>query len=219
MHIPPELQKNGQAKSSSINKGKWKAPPKHSYKLNFDGASKGNPGAAGFGGIIRNHEGTPMQIYFGNMGWDTNNSAELEGLWQGLTLAWNLNLQPLVVEGDSQILINMAKRLQNISQARKIATRWRLEARLKDIEQLLRSNRVISFMHTKREGNKVADLLANIGVENDSTLITGNTSRIPNYVQAQECASLIQNDAAAPDAGDGTSVNEEPHGLHVLARV
>jgi hypothetical protein len=80
LHLPQELQKNGPAKSSNINKGKWNAPPKHSYKLNFDGASKGNPGIAGFGGILRNHEGTPMQIYFGNIGWDTNNSAELEGL-------------------------------------------------------------------------------------------------------------------------------------------
>eukprot|EP00253_Pinus_taeda_P013273 PITA_13273 len=80
LHLPQELQKNGPAKSSNIKKGKWNAPPKHSYKLNFDGASKGNPGIAGFGGILRNHEGTPMQIYFGNIGWDTNNSAELEVL-------------------------------------------------------------------------------------------------------------------------------------------
>eukprot|EP00253_Pinus_taeda_P035953 PITA_35953 len=129
--LPQALQKNEGAKSSSINNSKWKAPPKNHYKLNFDGASKGNLGTAGFGGIIRNHEGSHMQIYFGNIGWDTNNSAKMEGLWQGLTLAWNLNLQPLVVEGDSQILIHMAKRLQNGSQASKIATSWRLEARLK----------------------------------------------------------------------------------------
>eukprot|EP00253_Pinus_taeda_P007130 PITA_07130 len=217
--LPQELQKHDRAKSSSINNCKWQVPPKNSYKLNFDGASKGNPGTIGFGGIIRNHEGSLLQIYFGNIGWDTNNSAELEGLWQGLTLAWNLNLQPLVMEGDSQILINMAKHLQNGSQANKIATSWRLEARLKDIEHLLRNNRVISFMHTKRGGNKVTDLLANIGVENASTLITGNTSIIPNFDQAQECARLIQNDIAAPDAGDGTCVEEEPHGRHVLPRV
>eukprot|EP00253_Pinus_taeda_P002079 PITA_02079 len=120
--LPRALQKKEGAKSSSINNSKWKPPPKNHYKLNFDGASKGNPGTTGFGGIIRNHEGSHMQIYFGNIGWDTNNSAELEGLWQGLTLAWNLNLQPLVVEGDSQILIQMAKRLQNGSQASKIPT-------------------------------------------------------------------------------------------------
>jgi len=80
---------------------KWNAPPTNSYKLNFDGASKGNPGPARYGGIIRNHNGNTLQIYFGNIGWDTNNSAELEGLWQGLLVARRQNLQPLIVEGDS----------------------------------------------------------------------------------------------------------------------
>ena len=190
-------------------------PPKNSYKLNFDGASKGNPGEAGYGGILRNHEGIPLKIYFGNIGWDTNNSAEMEGLWQGLLIARNLSLQPLIVEGDSQILINMATRIQNGSQARKVASSWRLEARLNVIEHELRTHRAISFHHTKREGNKVADLLANIGVENKQILLSGHTSIIPNNLQAQECKSLIQNDAATSDAGDTPEGGDEPHVLHV----
>lgn len=104
------------------------------------------------------------------------------------------------MEGDSQILINMAKHLLNGSQARKIATSWRLEA----IEQVLRSNRAITFNHIKREGNKVADLLANIGVENENTLLTANMNIIPDNVQAQECARLVQSDVASLDAGDKT---------------
>ena len=55
-------------------------PPRNTFKLNFDRASKGNPRKAGFGGIFRDHEGLPLLIFFGNIGWDTNNSAELEGL-------------------------------------------------------------------------------------------------------------------------------------------
>jgi len=164
LHLPQDLPKNSPSKSSNKDKSLWIAPPKHSYKLNFDGASKGNPGVAGFGGILRNHDGIPLQVYFGNIGLDTNNSAELEGLWKGLLLPGKLSLQPLIVEGDSQILINMATRIQNGSQARKVASSWRLEARLNAIEQELRKNRAISFNHIRREGNKVADLLANIGV-------------------------------------------------------
>eukprot|EP00253_Pinus_taeda_P029073 PITA_29073 len=80
---------------------RWIPPPTNSYKLNFDGASKGNPGQAGFGGIIRDSKGSLLQLYYGSLGWDTNNSAELEGLWQGLSIARELNLQPLMVEGDS----------------------------------------------------------------------------------------------------------------------
>ena len=62
----------------------WTPPPPGIFKMNFDGASKGNPGPAGFGGIFRNSQGDSLAIYYGSIGWDTNNSAELEGLWQGL---------------------------------------------------------------------------------------------------------------------------------------
>lgn len=93
----------------SSNNHRWQPPPKHSLKLNFDGASKGNPGNAGFGGIFRDYKGSPILIFYGNIGWDTNNSAELEGLWQGLRLAQNLSYKLLEIEGDSQILINLAK--------------------------------------------------------------------------------------------------------------
>ena len=58
----------------------WSPPMPRAYKMIFDGAAKGNPGLAGFGGIFRNHEGTVAHIYFGAMGRDSNNAAELEGL-------------------------------------------------------------------------------------------------------------------------------------------
>eukprot|EP00253_Pinus_taeda_P028735 PITA_28735 len=134
---------------------RWIPPPSKSYKLNFDGASKGNP-------------------------------AELEGLWQGLSLARELNLHPLMVEGDSQIIINMATCIQNGSHTRKVAHSWRLEARLNNIDRELHQHRALSFLHTRREGNKTADLLANLGVECSRTLITGNLEIIPNSQKAQE---------------------------------
>jgi len=213
--LQPQTQhKISTSTSSSTIKDTWSAPPEHSYKLNFDGDSKGNPGKAGFVGILRNHEGTPLQIYFRSLGWDTNNSAEIKGLWQGLLLARNLNLQPLIVEGDSQILINMAKRLQNGSQAKKITNSWRLAARLEAIEQALRSNRAISFSHTKREGNKVTDLVANIGAIYDHNLITGTSTIITDNAQAREFEKLVQSDAASPDVGDTIEENGTPPGYH-----
>jgi len=80
-------------------------------KLNFVGASKGNPGKAGHGGIFRNHEGQPLLLYFGSIGWDTNNSVELEGVWQGMNLVHQHNFHPLIIEGDSQNLINMVTQI------------------------------------------------------------------------------------------------------------
>ena len=108
-------------------------PPAGILKLNFHGASKGNLGEAGYGGIFRDHRGHPMLIYYGSIGWDTNNSAELEGLWQGMQLAHLHEYFPLKIEGDSQILINLVYKLLMGTPPSCEADSWRLIARLEVI--------------------------------------------------------------------------------------
>lgn len=130
-------------------------PPTNVIKLNFDVASKGNPGKTGYGGIFRNHEGNRLLLYFGSIGWDTNNSAELEGLWQGLCLAHQHNFHPIIIEGDSQILINMATQIQQGSSASKVATSWRLAARLELIEKWLKNKRAITFNHVRERATRL----------------------------------------------------------------
>lgn len=95
-----------------MNSASWSRPPVNVFQLNFDGASKGNPGQTGFGRVIRDHQGNPLISFFGSIGWNTYNAAELEGLLRGLTLAQDQKFLPLLVEGDSQILINMALKIQ-----------------------------------------------------------------------------------------------------------
>lgn len=92
---------NNQSNMQNQEASTWTPPPLDMLQLNFDGASKGNPGKAGYGGVFRNHKGSPQCIFMGSIGWDTNNSAELEGLWHGLKLAHERNLFPLIIEGDS----------------------------------------------------------------------------------------------------------------------
>ena len=165
----PKVNKQNPPESLS-----WLPPPPVIFKLNFDGASKGNPGPAGFGGIFRNSQGDIQAIYYGSIGWDTNNSAELEGLWQGLNLAHIYNLSPIVVEGDSQILISMANQLLQGTRLAKVVTSWRLTSRIDKISKWINENQAISFTHTKRDGNKVADLLANLGFDYLDTLKHGS---------------------------------------------
>ena len=46
----------------------WIQPPSACHKLNFDGASKGNPGDFGGGGVIRDHRGYFVATFSGKMG-------------------------------------------------------------------------------------------------------------------------------------------------------
>ena len=54
------------------------------FKLVFDGASKGNPRRAGGGGVVIGPDEKIDIEYYWNIGQDSNNMAEVYGLWQGL---------------------------------------------------------------------------------------------------------------------------------------
>jgi hypothetical protein len=53
----------------------WTPPPTGFIKINFDGASKGNPGPAGHGAVIRNSKGEILTLTAGYLGETTNNVA------------------------------------------------------------------------------------------------------------------------------------------------
>eukprot|EP00253_Pinus_taeda_P027831 PITA_27831 len=146
--------------TSSASPLNWSPLASNSYKLNFDGAAKGNPGLAGYGGVFRNELGAALHIYYGTIGKDTNNAAELEGLWKGICITNQKNFFPLEVEGESLILITVATKIQAGTSAAKIASSWRLLSILELLEERLRNPRSITFKHVRRTANKVVDRLA-----------------------------------------------------------
>ena len=183
----------------------WSPPPYGVFKINFDGASRGNPNQAGFGGIFRNSKGEIQNIYYGSIGWDTNNSAELEGLWQGLCLTLHYNFFQIIIEGEYQVLINMVKQLLRGTNPAKVAHNWRLAARIDRICNWLQSNREISFTHVKHEGNKVVDLLANIGTDSTITFTHGPLTIIHEEEMLQNCTMLVHKDCSFPNADAGVA--------------
>ena len=58
-------------------------PPTRVFKINFNGAARGNLGPAGYGCVCRDTNGKVLTIYLAAIGSDTNNSMELEGLIGG----------------------------------------------------------------------------------------------------------------------------------------
>ena len=55
----------------------WQRPDSGWTKLNTDGASKGNPGPAGAGGIFRDNHGNPILAFQDYIGPASNTFAEL----------------------------------------------------------------------------------------------------------------------------------------------
>jgi ribonuclease HI len=73
--------------------------------LSFDGASKGNPGQAGGGGLFVKPNAEVKVRYAIGLGIATNNHVEAMALWQGLCQARSSGIRKLIIIGDSQMLI------------------------------------------------------------------------------------------------------------------
>jgi hypothetical protein len=110
----------------------WTPPPPGFIKINFDGASKGNPGPAGYGAVIRNSTGEILTLTAGYLGETTNNVAELTGLLQGLQQALALGNHNIILEGDSQIVIQLITKILHGGHPHKISPSWRLAGLLED---------------------------------------------------------------------------------------
>jgi len=147
-----------------MKQDKWGTSPFPTFKLNFNGALKQNSGKAGYGGEIKDHTGNIQLIYHGNLGNNTNNVVELIALIKGITLADHYKFLPLIVEGDSEIVIKMMRKLQNGTQVDNITPSWRLSAILKDLQAHLNNIQGITFQAVRRISNKLADIIANARV-------------------------------------------------------
>jgi ribonuclease HI len=73
----------------------------------------------------------------GNLGFYSNNSAELWVLIRGIHLASSLNLNQLIIEGDSQVIISLATNIINGSDPAKVSPRWCLLGLLEIFHALL----------------------------------------------------------------------------------
>jgi ribonuclease HI len=121
--------------------------------LYVDGASRGNPGAAGIGIVISDETGKTLKQISEHIGEATNNVAEYTALIRGLEEAFALGADAVDINSDSELLV------------RQITGFYRVKApHLQELHQrvigLLSSFRSISIDHTPREGNALADKLA-----------------------------------------------------------
>ena len=123
-----------------------------------DGAARGNPGAAGCGAAIYDETGAIVKKLSRYLGHATNNVAEYEGLLMGLEALIQLGRRRIRVQSDSQLLV------------RQLNGRYRVkDEKLKRLFEramtLLRQFDSVEILHVPRELNKLADRLANQGID------------------------------------------------------
>src|ERR1035438_451954 len=85
------------------------------YRANIDGGSRGNPGPAAYGVVIRDPKGdvvAKLKKYIGRM---TNNVAEYYGLIAALDYVQSQNIKALRIESDSELLVKQMRGLDRKS--------------------------------------------------------------------------------------------------------
>src|SRR5438045_5960697 len=84
-------------------------PTDELFVLEFDGGSRGNPGPAGIGVVLRAADNTPLITLGRFIGRATNNVAEYRALVAALEEAQKLGARRIMVRGDSELVIKQMR--------------------------------------------------------------------------------------------------------------
>ena len=128
--------------------------PSKRLTIYVDGASRGNPGPAAVGVVIKDEKGVTTLKLSHSIGRATNNQAEYTALITSLQEARRLGADQVYINTDSQL---MAEQINGNYRVRNAHIRPLFDKAM----QLLAAFQYYSIDHIPRERNSEADALAN----------------------------------------------------------
>jgi len=128
------------------------------WLLMVDGAARGNPGEAGCGAAICDETGAVVKELSRYLGHATNNVAEYEALLMGLEALVQMGRAKVLVQSDSQLLVRQLNGEYRVKDEK-------LKVLFQRAVSLLRRFEAYRILHVPRELNKLADRLANRGID------------------------------------------------------
>eukprot|EP00253_Pinus_taeda_P035869 PITA_35869 len=146
----------------------WKSQGK--CTIFFDGASKGNPGTSGAGGVIYYPSGEKEDFSWG-LGTKTNNQAEVLGLLKACQLARKEIQREIIIFGDLELLIKALRSKEWLKDPL-------LNKQLSRVNKILKDFSSAQTFHILRDLNKEADRLANTGCTQQSGMISINAGAL-----------------------------------------
>jgi ribonuclease HI len=179
-------------------------PAAAGYRINIDGGSRGNPGPAAYGVIIRDGSGevvARLKKYIGRM---TNNVAEYYGLIAALDYAESHKVKTIRVESDSELLV---KQMRGQYKVKSEDLRPLFERALK-MSKAFESFRI---EHVYREQNREADALANEALDETE-------AKAPGAAAAKKTAAPAAKSEPASSKSEPSSSKPEPRKIQARFR-
>lgn len=124
----------------------------------FDGGARANPGPAGWGVYIVDDQGKVLAELSGSLGIATNNVAEYNGLIAALQWAVDHDVKSIAIKGDSLLIVEQMR--GNYKVKNEGLKPLHLQAKM-----LVMQIGDVKFEHVRREFNKDADRLSNVGMD------------------------------------------------------
>ncbi|KAJ1693939.1 hypothetical protein LUZ63_010637 [Rhynchospora breviuscula] len=126
--------------------------------LHFDGASKGNPGKAGAGALLKTEDGRLICRLSEGLGVVTNNVAEYKALLLGLRHALMKGFKRIDVQGDSMLVVMQ------------VQGKWKVKHQdmiklCKEVNEVKKRFNYFNIQHVRREFNSDADHQANLALD------------------------------------------------------
>ena len=179
-------------------------PATAAYRINIDGGSRGNPGPAAYGVIIRDGSGevvAKLKKYIGRM---TNNVAEYYGLIAALDYAESHKVKTIRIESDSELLV---KQMRGQYKVKSEDLRPLFERALK----MSKAFETFRIEHVYREQNREADALANEALDETE-------AKAPGGVAAKKNAAPTAKTEPASSKPEVSSSKPEPRKIQARFR-
>ena len=171
--------------------------------IEADGGSRGNPGPAGYGAVVRTHPtGEILLERYGSIGVTTNNVAEYTGLIEGLKAALELNATEVDCRMDSKLVVEQ------------MSGRWQiknpgLRPLAAQAATLVSRFERVTYEWIPRERNKAADALANRAMDEAA-------GKVPADVEPEEPPKPVS--WAPPSMENATQLILVRHGETALTK-
>ena len=128
------------------------------WTAHVDGAARGNPGPAGIGVVIADSDGNVMKEVAEPLGRTTNNVAEYTAMIRALEEARSLGCARIRVYTDSELMAHQINGKYAVKAAHLIPLYQRARSLLAQFDQA-------TVTHVRRELNRRADALSNLGAD------------------------------------------------------
>ena len=186
-------------------------PAAATHRANIDGGSRGNPGPAAYGVVIRDGRGeivAKLKKYIGRM---TNNVAEYYGLIAAMDYAQSHAIRALRIESDSELLVKQMRGLYKVKSED-------LRPLFERAQKMSKGFDSFRIEHVYREQNREADALANEALDETEGKASGSAAAKKTELAGSKTSSASPKSEPARSKTEAVSSKPEPRKIQARFR-